>query len=96
MAQLLEQIRILQGYDGLYLLCRDANRKPLYLADGQSFPIDSYKPLKSILDKIYTGKSTGAYAKDLITREDGKKGRSQLHSAVRKRQDRPGCSGGGG
>lgn len=73
MAQLLEQIRILQGYDGLYLLCRDANRKPLYLESGQPFPIDSYKPIKSILDKIYTGKSTGAYAKDLITREDGKK-----------------------
>ena len=73
MAQLFEQIRILQGYDRLYLLCRDGERQLFYLGDGQPFPIGSYKPLKTILDRIYTGKSTGAYAKDLITREDGKK-----------------------
>ncbi len=72
-AALLSQVTIQQGYERLYLLYRDQNKAPHYLENGNEFPVSVYKPVKSMIDKIYTGKSVGAYANDLILREDGRK-----------------------
>lgn len=69
-AELLSQVNIQQGYEKLYLIYRDGDKVPRYLEDGREFPLSAYRPVKSILDKIYTGKSVGSYANDLVTRED--------------------------
>ena len=69
-AELLSQVNIQQGYEKLYLIYRDGDKVPRYLEDGREFPLSAYRPVKSLLDKIYTGKSVGSYANDLVTRED--------------------------
>lgn len=71
-AGLLSQINIQQGYEQLYLVYRDQNKSLRYLESGGEFPLSAYKPLKGMIDRIYTGKSIGEYATDLVVREDGK------------------------
>ena len=45
-----------------------------YFAPGGDYPISgAYKPVKTVVDKIYSGKITGGYTTELVTRQDFKK-----------------------
>lgn len=45
-----------------------------YYAPATAYPTDNgYKAVKSVVDKIYSGKITGGYANELVTRADHKK-----------------------
>ncbi|WMJ85016.1 hypothetical protein ACS3UN_04210 [Oscillospiraceae bacterium LTW-04] len=45
-----------------------------YFAPGMDYPISgAYKPVKTVVDKIYSGKITGGYTTELVTRQDFKK-----------------------
>lgn len=45
-----------------------------YFAPGADYPVSgAYKPVKTVVDKIYSGKTTGGYTTELVTRQDLKK-----------------------
>ncbi len=45
-----------------------------YFAPGEDYPvIGAYKPVKAVVDKIYSGKTMGGYTTELVTRQDLKK-----------------------
>lgn len=45
-----------------------------YFAPGADYPLSgAYKPVKTVVDKIYSGKTTGGYTTELVTRPDFKK-----------------------
>ncbi|HWP52250.1 MAG TPA: hypothetical protein VN626_11205 [Clostridia bacterium] len=45
-----------------------------YFAPGADYPVSgAYKPVKAVVDKIYSGKTTGGYTTELVTRQDLKK-----------------------
>lgn len=45
-----------------------------YFEAGADYPVDgAYKPVKTVVDKIYSGKITGGYTTELVTRQDFKK-----------------------
>lgn len=45
-----------------------------YFAPDADYPVSgAYKPVKTVVDKIYSGKTTGGYTTELVTRQDFKK-----------------------
>lgn len=89
LAGLLSQINTQQNYVKSYLLYRadgkalhslvdgsyrDNAKAGDYFVPGSEYPVNgAYKPVKAVTDKIYTGKSSGGYATELVTRADFKK-----------------------
>ncbi|MFV0496685.1 MAG: hypothetical protein ACK5L0_00745 [Candidatus Fimivivens sp.] len=86
LAGLLSQLNTQQNYQKSYLLYREnktlrclvdgsyrdnAQAGTDYFAPGEEYPIkDAYKPVKTVVDKIYNGKITGGYTKEIVTRQD--------------------------
>ena len=89
LAGLLSRLNTQQNYVKSYLLYRadgktlhslvdggyrDNAKADDYFAPGSEYPVNgAYKPVKAVTDKIYTGKSSGGYATELVTRADFKK-----------------------
>lgn len=45
-----------------------------YFVPGEEYPVNgAYKPVKGVVEKIYSGKTTGGYTTELVTRPDFKK-----------------------
>lgn len=87
LAGLFAQVSVQKGYERMLLLTRSADGQYHVLTDGAYrenapeegyyapdalYPADAYKPAKSILDAIYSGKTQAGYVSNLIARPDGK------------------------